>query len=80
MDELIERIENARSDADYWFGRGDLEKATVTLSRDDCAAISKLLIDAYGCTLRGWRDTGVADNLSRLAWALEGENVDHCEE
>lgn len=76
MDDLIERIEDARNDADYWFGEGDADKATVTLSREDCTAIAEFLTKAFGCVLMGKQDSAVADTLAILGGAFAGEQED----
>lgn len=73
MDELIERIESARSDADYFASEGKDDKAVVTLSREDCTALGKFMTKVFGLVLTGRRDEEVADQLAILGGAFEGE-------
>jgi hypothetical protein len=74
MDDLIERIENARSDADYYAEQGDDDKARVVLSRDDCTELGKFLTKVFGLVLMGRQDSEVADQLAILGGAFEGES------
>ena len=74
MDDLIERIENARTDADWGAAEGMTNGIDVMLSREDCAAISAILTKAFGCALMGKRDADLADMLARLAGAFEGDS------
>lgn len=76
MEDLLERIENSRSDADYFAARGDQDKALVMLSLADCAAIGELLTKAFGAVLVGKRDPALADNLALLGSAFEGAQED----
>jgi hypothetical protein len=76
MDDLIERIESARADADWYAGRGDSQNAVVTLSIPDCDAISKLLTAAFGCALTGNRHAELAERLAILSGAFAGDGDD----
>lgn len=76
MDDLIERIDNARGDADYWVKEGKPEKAVVTLSLDDCDMLGKFLTEAFGAVMMGKQDMTIADKLAVLAGAFEGEQDD----
>lgn len=74
FDEVVDRIEAARGDADYWASQGSAEKASVALSREDCAAISELLTKAFACAaVLGRRDSETADKLAILGGAFAGE-------
>jgi hypothetical protein len=73
MDELIERIENARSDADFWASEGKDDNAVVTLSREDCTTLGKFLTKVFGLVLMGKQNSEIADQLAILSGAFEGE-------
>lgn len=73
MGDLIERIENARSDADYYATRGEDDMSGVTLSRADCTEIGRILTEAFGAILMGKRDPELAEKIAIIAGAFEGE-------
>jgi len=75
-DDLIEKIENARDDAEYWRKQGKDDKAVVPLTLEDCAQIGALLTKAFGVIMTGKRDTEVADRLCILGGALKGPDED----
>lgn len=74
-DDLIDRIANARADADWHVGEGNAEGTYVSLSRDDCTAVAAILAEAYGCALVGKREPNLAETLAILSGAFEGEEA-----
>lgn len=75
FDALIERIENARTDAD-WSAQNGKEYDTVSLSREDCSGIGGLITKAFGAALTGVRDSALAEKLAILSGAFKGEESD----
>lgn len=76
MDALIEKIENARSDAAYFAERGDQDKAVVALTIDECSQLGKFLASAFGPLLQGKRDAALAEQFVILGSAFEGDDED----
>jgi hypothetical protein len=71
FDDFLERIENERADADY--AALHSSEAGVTLSLADCDELAKLLTSAFGPLLMGNREPDLAEKLTLLASAFEGE-------
>jgi hypothetical protein len=74
MDDLIDRIENARSEAAYWAKEGKNDRAVVPLTLEDCAEVGALLVKAFGVIATGKRDMEVADRLAVLGGAFTGDD------
>lgn len=73
MDELLERIEASRADADWAVRYGKDHDHRVHLSREDCDEIAAILTKAFGVCLTGKRDPDLADSLALLSGAFEGD-------
>ena len=76
LDKILDKIENARADADYFAKNGGDDGVGLVLSRDDCTQIGELLILAFGSALVGKRDSALAEQLSLLAGAFKGDTDD----
>lgn len=83
MDEIIEKIENAREDADYWAKQGKTDGSqhvTIRLTRTECDEIAAFLTKAFGAVVTGTRDDDVSTNLACLGGAFEGEGISGSDE
>lgn len=78
MDDFIERLENARTDADWAATRGRHTNGEdqIMISREDCTAIGDFLTQVFGLVLLGKRDPDIADKIAILGGAFQGNSED----